>query len=107
MKYKKITCDDVYKVLVRVHLNIMGFGCINVINIASLLKTSRYQAKKYIDELKRDGMVELECINLSDDEELYPPYWGYMLTEKGRDTGYYRKSEEKEIALIKGIFEQG
>ena len=105
MKYKKIYKADVYELLVNITLNVMNCtNCINVINIASLLETSRYQAKKYIDELRKEELVKLVCINCSDEEELYPPYWGYVLTDKGRDTDYYRQEQAKEIDLINKIF---
>ncbi|QOY37644.1 hypothetical protein AWH56_008705 [Anaerobacillus isosaccharinicus] len=105
MKYKKITQDDVYRKIVAISVNVMNsFHAINISNLASLLGTSRYQVKKYIDELKNKGFVELKCFNLSTDEELYPPYWGYHLTEKGRDTDYYREQERQEEELIKECF---
>ncbi|MDR7856029.1 hypothetical protein [Tissierella sp.] len=105
MKYRKITQEDVYKLLVGISVSVMNtFDCINIVNIASLLKTSRYQVKKYIDELKNQGMVELVCVDISSEDEPYPPYLGYVLTKKGRDTHFYREAEQKETELIKEIF---
>ena len=106
MKYKKISKDDVYKVLVNVRIDISGFNCINLVNIASFLDTSRYQVKKYIKELKNDGMVKLIYFSYIDyyGEENIPPYWGYRLTEKGEDTDYFREAEKRELKLIEECF---
>lgn len=106
MKYKKVTKQDVYEVLVSVALDLSSHcgDPINVRNIASLLKTSRYQAKKYIDELKKDGLVKLTCFAIPSDDELYPPYWGYVLTQKGASTDYYKEAENRHLALLKECF---
>jgi hypothetical protein len=94
MKYKKITKDDVYRILVNVALDISSpVSIINISNIASLLKTSRYQVKKYIDLMVKDGVAELKFEMIYDDEELYPPYWGYRLTPKGKDTDFYKNKD--------------
>lgn len=109
MKYKKISKGDVYKRMVGISLNFMNptGGAINIKNLAHLLNTSRYQVKKHIDELKKDELVELKCIAIPYDEhesDPYPPYWGYVLTEKARQTEYYKEQEEKENQLIQEYF---
>jgi Mn-dependent DtxR family transcriptional regulator len=105
MNYIKVTKDDVYKIIVNNQVAIMcPIKCVNLVNIANILKTSRYQVKKCIEELKADGLIELTFENVSNSEELYPPYWGYTLTAKGIDTEYYREAEKKERELFEKCF---
>lgn len=97
MEYKKVSRDDVYSRLIGLSfdwMNPMG-GAINLVNLASLLQTSRYQVKKHIDELKRLRYVELKSFLIQDEDEIYPPYWGYVLTEEGRETDVYKKRLEE------------
>lgn len=95
MDYKKITQEELYDVLAELTTDCMNRfgGVINLKNLVHLMKTSRYQVKKYMDELKEKEFVELICLNQSDEYELYPPYWGYVLTTKGKDTDAFRKKE--------------
>ena len=107
--YARISKDDVYEKMVSCSLDFMNpiGGAINLKNLAELLKTSRYRVKKYIDELKIEGLVELKCVAIPYDEyesDAYPPYWGYVLTEKGRKTKYYKEQEKIEYELIKKHF---
>lgn len=105
MKYTKISKDSIYNLLVGIDLDIMNpIRCINIVNMAELLKTSRYQVKKYIDILKSEDLVTLKMVDVSSDEELYPPYWGYCLTDKGKDTDYYKRKRIEEDKLIKECF---
>jgi predicted ArsR family transcriptional regulator len=104
LKYKKVTKDDVFRILASVDFDCLGRGpyAINIKNTASLLNTSRYQVKKYIDELVKDGLAQLKCIPL-DCEDFMLPYWGYRVTAKGRDTDYYKSREQREVELIEEL----
>lgn len=106
MKYEKITRQDVYEVLVSTSLDIMNpiGGIINLVDIAGFLKTSRYQVKKYIDEMKTEGMVELHSVSIPCEDEVYPPYWGYTLTERGKNTDYYKEQDKKHENILKECF---
>ncbi|PLS19109.1 hypothetical protein CVD28_01495 [Bacillus sp. M6-12] len=106
MNYQKVTEEEVYQRLTGLALDVMNpiGGAITLVNLASLMKTSRYQVKKHMDNLKKKGMVELKCFNLSTEEELYPPYWGYLLTEKGRETDYFREREKREDEIFRECF---
>ena len=55
MKYKKISKEDVYKKMVNISTDFWSpiGGVISLVNLANLLGTSRYQVKKYINELKK------------------------------------------------------
>lgn len=99
MRYKKISKEDVYRTLVSTSLEIHNpmMGAINLVNIANLLDTSRYQVKKHIDALKEEGMVELKYFLLYSEYDNLPPYWGYLLTEKGKSTKYYKEEEQRLI----------
>ncbi|WP_341877615.1 hypothetical protein [Defluviitalea saccharophila] len=106
-KYKKISKEDVLKLLASIAadpLNPTG-GIINIVNIAEVLKTSRYQVKKCINELKHAGVVELDHIDVSEEDEIYPPYWGYALTEKGKQHPVYKETKEKTMKIFKECFE--
>jgi Mn-dependent DtxR family transcriptional regulator len=106
LKYKKITQEDVYKLLAHTSLDFMNpiQGAINLINISHLLTTSRYQVKKHIDNLKSKSFVELKCYNIHSEDEVIPPYWGYILTNKGKDTDLYREMEESTNRLLEECF---
>jgi Mn-dependent DtxR family transcriptional regulator len=106
MAYQKVTQEDVYQRMVRLSLDYMNpiGGAINLKTLAFMLQTSRYQVKKYMDELYQKGFVQLKSFNLSTEDELYPPYWGYLLTEKGKDTDYYREREKEEDKIFHECF---
>lgn len=98
MKYKKITEKDVLDVIIRASLDVMNFTMIvNVISIADFLQSSRNQVKKHINSLKGKGLVELYC-------ESYPPYWGYGITEKVKETEGYKRHVAKHNKFLKDCF---
>lgn len=105
-KYSKISKDDVYKLIIKIDIDFMnmGFNVINVVNMASALETSRYQIKKYIDVLLDDGLVELKMEVFSNEEEPFPPYWGYGLTDKGRQTQIFKELEEEQEKFYDEMF---
>lgn len=105
-KYAKIGQKEIYEILVGIHLDftIPLDGTINLVNLAGILKTSRYQVKKHMDQMKKDGIVELHYVFLPSEDEIYPPYWGYRLTKKGRDTDYFREREKAHAEMVERIF---
>lgn len=104
VKYEKITKEQVLGVLIQCHINIMNpIDVISVPNISYLLKTSEYQVRKYIDELKKDGFVELGFIPTFD-EELTLPIKGFRITDKVRELDQYKIAERNEREIIKEIF---
>lgn len=105
LKYKKISKDDVYSLLVKIDLDIMNpIGCINIVNMAEFLKTSKYKVKKYVNALRNEKMIVLKMVDISSDEKLYPPYWGYGLTDEVRSTEYYKQKSIEEDEIIKECF---
>lgn len=108
MRYKKISKEDVFNLLVGTSLDFMNQmeGCISIKELSRLLKTSRYQVKKYMDELKRDNLVELRyyllpiTTNYDYELEYRPPYWGYVLTNKGRETSIYKERKIQQEKTI-------
>lgn len=106
MKYSKVTEESVYKTLMGTSLDFNNplDGVISLVNIANHLTTSRYQVKKHIENLKQNGLVELKCCIINDEYETHPPYWGYKLTEKARNTEEYKLEVQKGIELIKECF---
>jgi hypothetical protein len=83
-KYKVITGTDVLDVLISVDLDAMSpINCINLVNIAALLKTSRYQVKMYMDRLVSNGVAELHKTVIYG-EDYVLPYCGYRITDTVR-----------------------
>ena len=76
-EYKKITREQVLDILIQCHVNFMNpTDVISIPNIACLLKTSTYQVRKYINELKKDGLVQLDIYH-------YQPLKNYRCQSKG------------------------
>lgn len=104
-KYEKITKEQVLDVLYSVAMDFIApDSVINLVNIADHLKTSRYQVKKYMDELKEEGMVELKSTTAYKDEDSSLPYIGYTLTEKARTSEEYLKRQQENMDLIESCF---
>lgn len=122
--YERITPWEVFEVLASCDLEIMNpiDGVINLVNIASLLSTSRYQVKKNMDYLVSIGVAKRTVVMIPTEYEPYPPYHGYCLTKavkhKGGDQipeglsvstmlkyrAMYQKKAAKERELIKKCF---
>jgi len=60
--------------------------------------------KKPIDRMKKDGLVELVCLNVSPEDEIFPPYWGYQLTQKAQSIDSYKEIEQRSTELLKECF---
>lgn len=101
-KYEKIGPWEVFGILASCDLDFMNpiGGVINLVNIASLLKTSRYQVKKNIDYLVRIGVAESEMVMLPGEDELYPPYHGYHLTKVVKHKGGDQIPEGLDISTM-------
>lgn len=100
-KYKKITKTDVFDMVMSITLDFMSpLKTINLVNIASLLKTSRYQVKKYMNELKKEGLVELKYDTIHLEDELPILYWGYGLTTKGKETELFINKKKEYTKLL-------
>lgn len=107
--YEKITKEQVFDVMVGITLDFIAPDhVINLVNIADLLKTSRYQVKKYMDELREEGLVELKTtMAYNVDEEPSRPYTGYRLTAKGMETEEFKQLQSEHLALIESCFGGG
>lgn len=84
IKYKKIGEKEIIDVLLRTSEDWDGCANISPSNIASLLKTSRYQVNKHIKSLKEKGLIKYKMTDISDEYEYHPPYFGYCLSELGK-----------------------
>jgi DNA-binding MarR family transcriptional regulator len=74
--------------------------------LALILKTSRYQVNKHIKSLKSKGLIEYDSVLMGPEDEFFPPYNGYRLTDSGKEK---YKAELKELQdwdrkLIKECF---
>ena len=77
---------------------------ISVPNIACLLKTSKYQVRKYINNLREDGLCTSDTCIIKDEYENFPPYKGFRLTSKGRQTDAFKKAELEYEKLMRDCF---
>lgn len=107
--YEKITKEQVFKVLVGITLDFIAPDhVINLVNIADFLKTSRYQVKKYMDELREEGLVELKTtMAYNSEDEPSIPYTGYQLTAKAKETDQFKKLQNEHLALVESCFGGG
>lgn len=104
-EYKKITREQVLDILIQCHVNFMNpTDVISIPNIACLLKTSTYQVRKYINELKKDGLVQVGYLPLSAFEELSLPIKGFCITKKVEELAQYKIAERAEREILKRTF---
>ena len=97
---------DIVNIIIRTSESWQGCGIITPSNIAHLLKTSRYQVNKHIKSLKQKNLLDYKSVDVSTDEELYPPVNGYCLSKIGRE--FYKKElkelSDRECELIRECF---
>jgi len=100
---KYVTEYEALNVFIEAALDVSDFeSVVNVVYVAKALRISRHRAKKLIDSLRKEGLLELHCVSFSDahDEYVSPPYWGYMITEKAKRTEQYeRRAREYRCSL--------
>jgi len=106
MNYRTITQEDVYQQMATLAADAMNpiGGAVSLAELAIILKTTREQVKEHLSTLLLDDIVNVEHFNLSTEEDCSPPYWGYFLTEKGKDTDAYREAVKKEEKLLMECF---
>lgn len=106
MLYQKITEQDVYRLLMSTSLDFCNpiDGAVSLVDMARCLNTSRYQVKKHIKSLKDKDLVELGHYVIHDEEEIRPPYWGYRLTDKSKQTEEYIIARQERSQLLDEIF---
>ncbi|MGI6550153.1 MAG: hypothetical protein ACOX4Q_09010 [Syntrophomonadales bacterium] len=95
---RDVTEYDVLDVLISNELDASNFeSIVNVVFVAEALRISRHKAKKLIGSLRKEGLVELHCVSFCDahDDHVSPPYWGYMITEKVKETEQYKTRAEE------------
>ena len=104
--YSVVSEMDVVNIILRISEDWQGYGIISPSNIASLLKTSRYQVDKHIKSLKNQGLIKYDSIMIGSEEDFYPPYNGYGLTKKGKVKFAKELKEiaDRDIELIKECF---
>jgi Mn-dependent DtxR family transcriptional regulator len=104
--YSVVSEMDVINIILRTAEDWQGVGIISPSNIASLLKTSRYQVDKHIKSLKKKELIEYKSIMIGSEEDFYPPYNGYGLTKEGKVKFAKELKEiaDRDIELIKECF---
>lgn len=112
-KYRIIDKLVVLKIMCDIETDIMNLGYpTSIPNIAELLGTSKYQVRKYMKELEKEGLVKSECIyydgrpdyetgELFDDPRIIR---GWSLTEEAAKTDIYKDSSENVRKIIKEVF---
>ena len=107
-KYEKISEEDIIKLIINTTIISIDSGpdIISPSNIASLLKTSRYQVNKHIKTLVSSKIIYYNSIVIGYEDDYSFPYNGYGLTEKGREkySEYIKKRREEELKLIEECF---
>lgn len=105
-KYCLVSEQDVVNIILRTAESWDGCGIISPSNITYLLKTSRYQINKHIKSLKSKGLLDYKSVDISTDEERYPPLNGYCLSKLGNETfkKELKELEELECELIQKCF---
>lgn len=113
MKYLKIDKDVLFFLMCEIDVDIMNAGYpISIPNCAELLKTSKYQVRKYMKELEKEGLVKSVCIyydgrpdyetgELWDDARIMK---GWELTEKGRQTEMRKERSKNMSRIIKEVW---
>lgn len=104
--YVKIDEIDVIKLIIHTTNCMAGGEVISPSNIASLLRTSRYQVDKHIKVLKNKGFISYQSVLCTTDEDYCPPYNGYKLSESGK-IEYGKEIKEHsdwECQIIKECF---
>lgn len=97
MKYRQISESDVLTEMCQETAAQVPYGytdALSSVDIAYVLNTSRYQVRKHIKSLIEQGLVKSKC------ESCYAEYKdhfvivkGYALTELGKQTDEYKRSE--------------
>lgn len=107
MNYQIISEEDILNVLLEAYFDIVSpiRGIINLVDIARIKKTSRYQVKKHINKLLQKDLVKLSYKTIDSEKEIFPPYWGYSITEKATKTNLCEEIQKKNAQLIKECFE--
>lgn len=104
--YLVVSEMDVINIILRTAEDWQGVGIISPSNVASLLKTSRYQVDKHIKSLKKQGLIKYSSTMIGSEEDYYPPYNGYGLTKEGKVKFAKELKEiaDRNIELIKKCF---
>ncbi len=104
---KYVTEYEALNVFIEAALDVSDFeSVVNVVYAAKALRISRHRAKKLIDSLRREGLLELHCVNTSwDGEDVNPPYWGYAITEKAKETEQYKERAKKYKHSLDALLE--
>ena len=97
-KYRKITKEDVLDVLIDCNLSFINYtDTVSIPNISYLLKTSKYQVRKYINELKKDGLVENGFIHAMEYDTCHLPTKGFLMTKKAEELEKYKIAYKKIV----------
>ena len=113
MKYRKIDKDVLFFLICEDAVDIMSYGYpVSIPNYAELLKTSKYQVRKYMKELEKEGLVKSVCMYYDgrpdyETGELYDEpkiLRGWEITEKGRQTEMCKQRSENMSKIIKEVW---
>lgn len=103
-KYQKITKQDVLNLLMDINISVMNpTNIMSIPCISNCLETSKYQVRKYIKELKNDGLVDKDCYCI-DPEYSSLCYFGFKITDKAKKLDIYKEKEQQERNLINKIW---
>ena len=113
MKYRKINKEILFELICKIAVDVMNPGYpTSIPNYASLLGTSKYQVRKYMKELEKDGLVKSICMYYDgrpdyETGELWDDpcvLRGWEITEKVKGTETYKKEAKEMHELIEKIW---
>ncbi len=105
MNYAKIKKDDVLNIMIGISVCVMNpTNVISIPTIAHFLNTSKYQVRKYINELRNEGLVEIGIYPRINDEEILLPIKGFCITKKAESLDEYKKRLREENEIINKTF---
>lgn len=106
MKYNKINKEDVLNLLINASFDFLNpiEGAVSIRDMENLLKTSKYQIEKYVKVLREENLIILKIYDMDNEYEYCPPYWGYKITDKVKDSGEYIKRKTKHDKIFNDSF---
>lgn len=98
--------DDVLQIVCAQMLDMMDSEVpVSCTHIAQRLGISVYAARKCMHELEREGFVKRgSFVFVPEDDFPGPPYNGWVMTRKAKETDAFRKASEKEAEICAGVF---
>lgn len=96
--------EALYRLCVHEVNLIDGWSPIPARFIAESMGVSLSTARRRLRGLKAVGLARTFCVVPDCDDELIPPYWGWGITDKAKETEEYKKAYFDELEYRKEIW---